>query len=85
MIDRLGKSVLQIRGIRGYCFCNQLRSVAWISFSGKLYRLSVCFNRGVWFDTPKNRVVTSSVIWLFGESSSIQIIEEPLDTAQFKE
>ena len=31
-------------------------------FSGKLYRLSVCFNRGVRFDTPKNRVVTSSVI-----------------------
>jgi len=36
-----GRSVFQIRGIRGYCFCNQLRSVAWISFSGKLYRLSV--------------------------------------------
>jgi hypothetical protein len=43
------------------------------------------FQLGVWFDTLKNRVVTSSVIGSFGESRSIQIIEESLDTAQIKE
>jgi hypothetical protein len=36
------------------------------------------------FDTLKNRVVTSSVIWLLVESCSIQIIEEPIDTAPEK-
>ena len=41
---------------------------------------------GFWFDTLKNRVVTSNVILApFRESSSIQIIEEPLDTAQLNE
>ena len=38
------------------------RELVDVAFSGKLYRLRVCFNRGVWFDTLKNRVVTSSVI-----------------------
>jgi len=62
------------------------RELVDVAFSGKLYRLSVCFNRGVWFDTPKNRVVTSIVILALQRVlCSIQIIEEPLDTAQFKE
>ena len=62
------------------------RELVDVAFSGKLYRLRVCFNRGVWFDTPKNRVVTSIVILALQRvPCSIQIIEEPLDTAQFKE
>lgn len=36
------------------------------------------------FDTPKNRVVTSKVIWLFLLASPFQVIEEPLDTAQLR-
>ena len=36
------------------------------------------------FDTPKNRVVTSSVIWLLSASPAVQVIEESLDTAQLR-
>ena len=44
------------------------------------------FWEGCFIDTPKNRVVTSSVILApLSESRSIQIIEEPSDTAQLNE
>ena len=49
----------------------QFRRISNLDFGGKLYRLSVCFNRGVWFDTLKNRVVTSSVILAPSESPAV--------------
>ena len=37
------------------------------------------------FDTPKNRVVTSDVIWLLPSESCSTSHREPLDTAQTEE
>ena len=75
MVDESQAIGFQIHGICGHVFCNQLRSLgvklSELVFSGKLYRLSVCFNRGVWFDTLKNRVVTSSVILAPSESPAV--------------
>ena len=61
------------------------RELVDVAFSGKLYRLSVCFNRGVWFDTLKNRVVTSIVILALRRVQQYSNHRGPLDTAQFKE
>jgi hypothetical protein len=59
-----------IRGIRGYGFCNQCRSKAW-----KNLLFESVFQLWCLFDTPKNRVVTSDVIWLLSQASpAVQVI-----------
>ena len=61
-------------------FCNQRTLLSW----KKLLFESVFQLSGL-FDTPKNGVVTSDMIWLLSASPAVQVIEESLDTAHTEE